>query len=378
MAAALLVVPGHRRRVAVDRPARAARRGAAAAGRRRGDGRGRRWPGRCSSGSPRRPTGPWVSGTSDNSIWSLILGYNGLGRLFGQAGGPGGGGGPAAAAAAASFGGEPGVLRLLNESLGGQAGWLLGFALVGGLAVLALDAPAPRRRAHGLADRRRRRRSLTTAVAFSARRGHLPPLLRLPARAVHRRAGRRGRRGARSRRAARDRRAGDPARRRRRRARRAARQRRPRSWLPPVLAAAGVGAAVLLASDVRQAPRSRGHVAAVIGAAAARARRAGRSQTLGHATSGTFPAGGPATTAFGRGGGTPFGGDTLDRSPTRSPTRRRTAAARSPSPASPARPASSSPTAPTSPPSAASPAARARSASSGSPRRSRTGGSGTS
>ena len=30
---------------------------------------------------------PWISGTSDNSIWSLILGYNGLGRLFGQDGG---------------------------------------------------------------------------------------------------------------------------------------------------------------------------------------------------------------------------------------------------------------------------------------------------
>ena len=42
------------------------------------------------------------------------------------------------------FGGEPGVLRLLNESLGGQAGWLLGFALAGGLAVLALT-PAPAR-----------------------------------------------------------------------------------------------------------------------------------------------------------------------------------------------------------------------------------------
>src|SRR4051812_5553597 len=38
---------------------------------------------------------PWVSGTSDNSILSLILGYNGLGRINGQAGGPqalGGGG----------------------------------------------------------------------------------------------------------------------------------------------------------------------------------------------------------------------------------------------------------------------------------------------
>ena len=32
---------------------------------------------------------PWISGTSDNSIWSLIWEYNGLGRLEGQTGGPG-------------------------------------------------------------------------------------------------------------------------------------------------------------------------------------------------------------------------------------------------------------------------------------------------
>src|SRR5262249_24457520 len=68
---------------------------------------------------------PWVAGTTDNSVFSLILEYNGFGRLDGQAGGPGafggGGGGP--------FGGSTGPLRLLNESLGGQAGWLLGLAL---------------------------------------------------------------------------------------------------------------------------------------------------------------------------------------------------------------------------------------------------------
>jgi 4-amino-4-deoxy-L-arabinose transferase-like glycosyltransferase len=68
---------------------------------------------------------PWISGTSDNSIWSLIFGYNGLGRLDGQMGGPGGAAGP--------FGGSPGALRLFNEALGGQAGWLLGFAAVGGI-----------------------------------------------------------------------------------------------------------------------------------------------------------------------------------------------------------------------------------------------------
>src|SRR4051812_3117922 len=41
---------------------------------------------------------PWISGTADNSIWSLIFGYNGFNRIEGQAGGPqalGGGGGGA-------------------------------------------------------------------------------------------------------------------------------------------------------------------------------------------------------------------------------------------------------------------------------------------
>ncbi|MGZ4200899.1 MAG: glycosyltransferase family 39 protein, partial [Thermoleophilaceae bacterium] len=67
---------------------------------------------------------PWISGTSDNSVWSLIFGYNGLGRLDGQAGGPAGlgNGGP--------FGGSAGPLRLFNAALGGQAGWLLGVAVV--------------------------------------------------------------------------------------------------------------------------------------------------------------------------------------------------------------------------------------------------------
>jgi 4-amino-4-deoxy-L-arabinose transferase-like glycosyltransferase len=74
---------------------------------------------------------PWVSGTSDNRILSLIFGYNGLGRVDGQSGGPGGSPGGSV------FGGTPGPLRLLNSALGGQAGWLLGFAVLGGIALLA-------------------------------------------------------------------------------------------------------------------------------------------------------------------------------------------------------------------------------------------------
>jgi 4-amino-4-deoxy-L-arabinose transferase-like glycosyltransferase len=71
---------------------------------------------------------PWISGTSDNSVLSLIFGYNGLGRVTGQNGGPGGGGGGA-------FGEGTGPFRLLNVALAGQDGWLLGFAVAGAIIV---------------------------------------------------------------------------------------------------------------------------------------------------------------------------------------------------------------------------------------------------
>jgi 4-amino-4-deoxy-L-arabinose transferase-like glycosyltransferase len=76
---------------------------------------------------------PWISGTSDNTILSLIFEYNGVGRVGGQSGGPGGLGGLGGGNV---FGGSPGPLRLLNSALGGQAGWLLGFAIVAGLGIL--------------------------------------------------------------------------------------------------------------------------------------------------------------------------------------------------------------------------------------------------
>src|SRR5919199_2315654 len=50
---------------------------------------------------------PWISGTGDNSIWALIFGYNGLGRIAGQSGGPGGAG-AAGGPGGGMFGGEPG------------------------------------------------------------------------------------------------------------------------------------------------------------------------------------------------------------------------------------------------------------------------------
>jgi 4-amino-4-deoxy-L-arabinose transferase-like glycosyltransferase len=66
---------------------------------------------------------PFIDGSPDNNIFNLIFGYNGFSRLFGN-GGPGAGGG------GTSFSGAPGILRLFNPLMGGQASWLLPAALL--------------------------------------------------------------------------------------------------------------------------------------------------------------------------------------------------------------------------------------------------------
>ncbi|HEX3911657.1 MAG TPA: glycosyltransferase family 39 protein [Solirubrobacteraceae bacterium] len=242
---------------------------------------------------------PWISGTSDNSILSLIFEYNGVGRVDGQSGGPGG-------TAGNMFGGETGVLRLLNSALGGQDGWLLGFALVSGLGLL-------------VATRLRRRDPrtgwllavggafLVTAVLFSAASGIFHPYyvsLLAPFAAALVGAG-----------AAQLLLTGD----------RHARLLAPPvlaggvasellvlhdypgqlSWLPPVLIAACVVAGLaLLMLRSRQA-----RVAAAVVAMAALllAPSVWALDTLGHSTTGTFPEGGPANVqSIGSGGG--FGG----------------------------------------------------------------------
>ena len=245
---------------------------------------------------------PWISGTSDNSVWSLIFGYNGFARLKGQAGGPaggfGGGTGP--------FGGSPGPLRLLNASLGGQAGWLLGFALVagiGGLCATRLRRSDPRSGwliALGGAF-------LTTAVAFSYAQGIFHPYyvsLLAPFAAALLGAGvglvlARGR---------------------------LARVLAPLAiaggiatelavlgvsptdglgWLPLVLVLGGACLALALASGRLSLRAHHAALAAALGLLLI-APGVWAVQTLGHATSGTFPAGGPASADLGGGG--PGGG----------------------------------------------------------------------
>jgi 4-amino-4-deoxy-L-arabinose transferase-like glycosyltransferase len=248
---------------------------------------------------------PWVSGTSDNSIWSLIVNYNGAGRVTGQAGGPGGGmgGGPGGGV----FGGPTGVFRLLDSTLGAQAGWLLGFALVSGLAVL-------------IGSRLRRGDARTgwliatggaflgCAVTFSAASGIFHPyyvslLAPFTAALVGGGVGQ------------------------------FLRAERSTLWLAPAAVVAGGFVELVVINNTSGAPEWAKPVLIVTGIVAVAAMVAATSkrvrtvalavalagllaapaswsaQTLGHATNGTFPAGGPASSGFGGGpGGGPGGG----------------------------------------------------------------------
>jgi 4-amino-4-deoxy-L-arabinose transferase-like glycosyltransferase len=241
---------------------------------------------------------PWISGTADNSIWSLIFGYNGLGRLSGQAGGPGGAGPGGGGGGNSLFGGTTGPLRLLNEAMGGQAGWFLGFALVAGIAVLAatrLRRADPRTGwliAVGGAF-------LTTGVAFSYAKGIFHPyyvslIAPFTAALVGAGFGQLSKGGLQARILA------------------------PLAvlagvlaevkvlpenaaslaWLPSLLIAAGIVAALALAL----APRRAIVLGAAIGALLI-APAVWTVQTLGHPTNGTFPAGGPQSASIGGPGG---------------------------------------------------------------------------
>jgi 4-amino-4-deoxy-L-arabinose transferase-like glycosyltransferase len=251
---------------------------------------------------------PWISGTSDNSIFSLIFNYNGLGRLDGQAGGPqimggggAGGGGQGGGGQSTTFGGASGPLRLLNEGLGGQAGWLLGFAIV---AIVGLIVATRLRRsdartgwlvaAGGI--------FLTIAVAFSFAKGIFHPYYvaqLAPFTAVlvgagtgwflsrHRAAGVFAAvalaAGIATTLAVRSQYPGQL------------------SWLPGVLLV--LGAATVIALVALRPGRARAVALAAALGLLLLAPASWAVQTLGHATNGTFPAGGPASASMGGGPG---------------------------------------------------------------------------
>ncbi|MBZ5734441.1 glycosyltransferase family 39 protein [Nocardioides sp. TRM66260-LWL] len=76
---------------------------------------------------------PYIGGSQHDSILELTLGYNGLGRLNGEETGSVGGGG-----GTGGRWGQTGLLRLVNDEIGGQVAWLLPAALVLGAAALLL------------------------------------------------------------------------------------------------------------------------------------------------------------------------------------------------------------------------------------------------
>ncbi|HLY13556.1 MAG TPA: glycosyltransferase family 39 protein [Candidatus Limnocylindrales bacterium] len=80
---------------------------------------------------------PFIGGSTNNSALQLLLGYDGLARIFGGGDGVAGGGG-------GGFSGATGILRLFNAEFGGGISWLIPFALIGLVSGLVLRGRAAR------------------------------------------------------------------------------------------------------------------------------------------------------------------------------------------------------------------------------------------
>jgi 4-amino-4-deoxy-L-arabinose transferase-like glycosyltransferase len=79
---------------------------------------------------------PYIGGSTNNSVWDLVIGYNGLGRITGNENGGLGAG--------SSFSGTSGPGRLFNDILGTQISWLLPAAAILCVAAVALRGRASR------------------------------------------------------------------------------------------------------------------------------------------------------------------------------------------------------------------------------------------
>ncbi|MGW7548352.1 ArnT family glycosyltransferase [Streptomyces sp. NPDC054770] len=81
---------------------------------------------------------PYIGGSTDNTVWDLVIGYNGFGRIFGASSSVGSQGN------GASFGGSSGLYRMFNDIMGGQISWLIPFAAIALAGGLVLRGRAPR------------------------------------------------------------------------------------------------------------------------------------------------------------------------------------------------------------------------------------------
>ncbi len=90
---------------------------------------------------------PYIGGSTNNSTLDLLLGYDGLSRIFGFLRGRfgiDGGGGGVDGGGGAGFGGTPGLFRLFNSEFVGQISWLIPFAVIALIAGLVIHARAQR------------------------------------------------------------------------------------------------------------------------------------------------------------------------------------------------------------------------------------------
>ena len=148
---------------------------------------------------------PYIGGSTNNTVWDLVFGYNGFGRVDGNAqggGGFGGGGfgGGGLGGPGGVFGGSPGLFRLWNDAVGGQIVRLIPLGVAAAVAGVWLHRKDRARLAgvvmFGMW-------AVVCGVVFSYAKGHVPQLLHERARAGprcdHRHRWRRARRGCSSR-----------------------------------------------------------------------------------------------------------------------------------------------------------------------------------
>lgn len=87
---------------------------------------------------------PFIGGSPTNSALDLLLGYDGLGRLFGNAPAGSGLGNNAGVRPGGAFGGAAGLLRMFNDGFGGQIAWLLPAAFLSILAAVVIHRRSAR------------------------------------------------------------------------------------------------------------------------------------------------------------------------------------------------------------------------------------------
>ncbi|MGH1552500.1 ArnT family glycosyltransferase [Streptomyces sp. L7] len=133
---------------------------------------------------------PYIGGSTDNTVWDLVIGYNGFGRIFGASSSVGSQGN------GASFGGSSGLYRMFNEIMGGQISWLIPFAAIALVAGLVLRGRAPRTDAKRAALMLWGGWFVLHFLTFSLAEGTFHPVLRHRHGARYRGPGRCGRRAA--------------------------------------------------------------------------------------------------------------------------------------------------------------------------------------